>query len=66
MKFSENLRLALLENKMSQEKLAKKLNTSQATISRWVKGVNQPDFDILLLICEILDRTPNELLGWDD
>ena len=51
---------------MSQEKLAKALNTTQATVSRWASGENEPDFQTLLQICQILNVTPNELLGWED
>ena len=56
----------MAEEKISQQSLSEKLNTTQATVSRWVTGVNQPDFDLLFRRCEILDRTPNELLGWKD
>ncbi len=66
MQFPDNLRRAMLENNISQAKLAEKLNTTQATISRWVKGVNEPDLESLFLICKILDRTPDELLGFED
>lgn len=66
MNFANNLRQAMLENNISQTQLAQKLNTTQATVSRWINKVNQPDFETLLLICNILERTPNELLGWED
>lgn len=56
----------MLENSISQTQLVQKLNTTQATVSRWINKVNQPDFETLLLICNILERTPNELLGWED
>lgn len=51
---------------ISQEQLAKMLNTTQATVSRWTSGKNQPDFETLFAICDILDVSPNNLLGWDD
>ena len=66
MKFSENLGKELKSNGISQTELAKKLNTTQATISRWVGGLNEPDFETLFLLCEIFDCSPNELLGCDD
>jgi len=46
--------------------LAKELQTTQATVSRWCSGANQPDLETLLQICQILDTTPNEILGWDN
>lgn len=64
--FSENLKNEMKQNKISQEKLAKELNTTQATVSRWTSGVYEPDLQTLLIICEILDTTPNALLGWED
>ena len=66
LKFSENLKSEMKHNKVSQDKLAKELNTTQATVSRWTSGVYEPDLQTLLTICEILDTTPNMLLGWDD
>ena len=65
MNFSENFKREMKYRGISQTMLAERLNTSQATISRWMKGINQPDFESLFLLCEILEVTPNELLGWD-
>ena len=64
--FAENLRLELKFCKISQAYLAKQLNTTQRNVSRWTTGKTSPDFETLFLICEILNVTPNELLGWDD
>ena len=35
----------------------------RAILSRWVNGINEPDFDTFLRICEFLDETPESLLG---
>ncbi len=66
MSFCENLRREMRYRAISQTALAERLNTSQATISRWTKGINEPDFQTLFLLCEILETTPNELLGWEN
>ena len=66
LRLADNLKNELKAQKISQEALAKRLNTTQATVSRWTTGENFPDFETLFLICEILNVTPNELLGWDD
>ena len=66
LKFSENLKVELKNNHFSQERLAKELGTTQATISRWISGENQPDLETVMKICEIFDTTPNLLLGWED
>ncbi|MDE7164684.1 MAG: helix-turn-helix domain-containing protein [Clostridiales bacterium] len=66
LKFPENLRNALAESEMTQIKLADLLGTTQATVNRWIKGINEPDLTTLLEICLYLDETPNSLLGYDD
>ncbi len=66
MEFYENLKRLMKDKQMSQVALAKELNTTQQTVSRWGNGVNEPDYHTLLIICKILDTTPNELLGWED
>ena len=66
MKFSTILKMEMEQNHLLQKQLAEKLGTTQQTVSRWIKGVNQPDFETLFAICKILDLTPNELLGWDE
>ena len=65
-KFSENLRQALQGSHMAQSELALKLQTTQQTVSRWLKGINEPDLDTLLKICLYLNETPNSLLGYDE
>ena len=64
--FTENLKAEMKSAKISQEALAKALNTTQATISRWTSGIYEPDLQTLLAICEILDVSPNVLLGWEE
>ena len=66
LKFPENLRNALRDNKMTQQELADLVGTTQATVNRWLKGVNEPDLAILLEICLYLGVSPNEILGYDD
>lgn len=66
MKFADNLRTEMVNRQMPQAQLALELKTTQQTVSRWVLGVNQPDFETLFKICKILDTDPNELLGWEN
>lgn len=66
LKFPENLQNALAVHEMTQQELANLLGTTQATVSRWLKGINEPDLTTLLEICLYLDETPNALLGYDD
>lgn len=66
LKFPQNLEYLLKSRCMSQQKLADILGTTQATINRWVKGINQPDFMDLILISIIFDETIDYLLGKED
>ncbi len=66
LKFSENLREALVVHEMTQQDLANHIGTTQQTVSRWLKGINEPDLTTLLEICLYLDETPNSILGYDD
>ena len=64
--FAQNLRISLKANGMTQQELADKLKTTQATVNRWLKGINEPNFTMLLEICDLLDETPNSILGYDE
>ncbi len=66
LKFPAYLKRALKENNVTQQKLANALGTTQATVNRWLKGVNEPDLETLIRICLFLDETPNAILGFDD
>lgn len=66
MNFSNELCNLMKSLNVTQTAFAKQLGTTQQTVSRWLKGINQPDFEMLFEICKILDTTPNEILGWED
>ena len=66
LKFSKNLNDLLKTHKMSQQYLADMLGTSQATVNRWVKGINQPTYEDLFLISIIFNETIDFLLGKED
>jgi len=63
--FGKRLETAIKNKKLTQDELAKQIGTSQATINRWTKGINQPDVDAILMLCNILEEDPNYLLGYD-
>lgn len=49
--------------KLTQEKLAEKLNISDRAISKWERGLCLPDASIMIPLCKILDISVNELLS---
>lgn len=63
--FGKNLKLALVDNGITQKQLAEHLKTTQATVSRWIKGINEPDLATFLKICLFLNENPNDLLGFN-
>lgn len=63
MKFNqERLKETLTQKKVSQHKLAKMLDVTQAAVWEWLnKG--EPSLERFCQICEILDVEPNFLLN---
>lgn len=49
------LETILKMEKITQEELAKKLNVSQATISRWISGKTKPTFENIIELRKIFD-----------
>ena len=66
LQFKEKLKELRIENKLSQQELAKKLNVSQRSISNWENGVREPDFETLILIARFFSVTTDYLLGISD
>ena len=50
-------------NKMSQSKLAIKLNISQNTLSNWENGKYEPDIKALIKLSEILHSSIDYIVG---
>lgn len=51
------------EKKLTQKQLADLINVSDKTISKWENGNSLPDTSILLLLCDALGISINELLS---
>lgn len=63
--FSERVLELRLKHRWSQEKLGQRLDAGQALISSYEVGRQMPLVANLIKLCEVLDTTPNYLLGWD-
>ena len=61
MEFIEIIKQIMIENKLSQEGLAKILGVNQTTISQWLLGNKKPSFDNIYQIYLKFGITPNEL-----
>lgn len=65
-KFKERLVELRKENKLTQQDLATKLNTTQRRISHLEKGNAEPDIATLLRLAEIFNVSTDFLLGKTD
>ena len=63
---SEIIKEILLENNLSQDKLAAILKISQKAISNWINGNDIPKASSMILIYQKFGITPNELLGIEE
>ena len=61
-KFGKILKELRAEKGMNQEMLAKVLNVTGATISRWESGVVEPDFQTLIFLAEMFKVSVDYIL----
>lgn len=47
---------------LSQKDFGERIHAKNTTVSNWEKGLTRPDVDMLAVICEVLEVSPNELL----
>lgn len=66
MNFSENLAFLRKSKNLSQEEIADRLGVSRQAISKWENGQALPETANIMKLCEILEVTPNELLGYEE
>lgn len=62
-KFTDNLRSIIEKRGINQKWLASEVNSTEATISRYVNGERLPKIDVLVEIASALHITMDELLG---
>lgn len=62
MRFGDNLQNLRKLRKMSQEKLAEKVDVSRQSISKWERGESYPTMNNIMTLCEIFHCNINELV----
>lgn len=55
----ENIRKYKNKKNLTSKKLAELVGVAKSSISMWEKGINQPNTNKLMKICEVLDITPD-------
>jgi len=63
---AQRLRIVRKENKLTQEELAKKVNTTKGTISNYENGHSTPSNEMLALLADALNTSTDYLLGRTD
>ncbi|MCI8352259.1 MAG: helix-turn-helix transcriptional regulator [Clostridia bacterium] len=62
MKFGENLYNLRKAAKMSQEKLAEKMEVSRQSVSKWENGESYPEMEKIMKLCEVFHCKINDLV----
>lgn len=65
MKFGENLYNLRKSAKMSQEKLAEKMEVSRQSVSKWENGESYPEMEKIMKLCNIFHCKINDLVHED-
>lgn len=65
MKFGENLYNLRKVNKMSQEKLAEKVEVTRQSVSKWENGESYPEMEKIMKLCNIFHCKINDLVHED-
>ena len=63
MPYRDVIKQIMVENKLSQQKLADILGVNQTTVSQWLLGKKKPGYDSIMLIYEKFHIEPNEIFG---
>jgi len=62
----ENIKRLRAQKGLSQQELAERLHVVRQTVSKWEKGLSEPDASMLLRLAEELGCSPEELLGTNE
>lgn len=60
---SENIKRARKKKGLSQKEMATELHVVRQTISKWETGASVPDANMLLALANLLETSPEQLLG---
>lgn len=64
-KIGERIKEARLAQHLNQEELAERIGSKYRSISTWENGTAKPDCLTLIRLCEVLNISPNHLLGFN-
>ena len=61
--FADRLKKLMIENKLSQGKLAKKLTMQQTCVSKWLRMITMPETPVLTELSKIFDCKIDYFIG---
>ena len=61
-KFPDNLKMIRKQSQLSQEELGKKINVSKQTVSKYEKGIVEPNFHTLVEISKVFNCSLDSLV----
>lgn len=65
-RLAKNLKKRAKELGLTDAEIARRTGLPVRRYGHYATGYREPNLDTLLVICEALDTTPNELLGWKE
>lgn len=65
-KFSHRLRELRTDRELSMKQLAKAIDTTDAAISNWENGINEPKISYIIKLCRFFDVSADYILGLID
>ena len=66
MKFVERLRQERILNGYNQTYIAKYMNVSQVSVSNWERGLKEPDYQTLIDLAKLFNKSTDYMLGVTD
>jgi len=65
MTFNEKLKECREESGLSQNDIAERLSVSRQAVSKWERGINEPDIETIVQLADIYNITIDQLLRAD-
>ena len=65
-RLAKNLKKRAKELDLTDAEIARRTGLPVRRYGHYATGYREPNLDTLLVICEALDTTPNDLLGWQE
>lgn len=59
----DELKILMITNKVTQKKFAEEIGISQQTLSNYLNGKTQPDFDLLIKFADYFNVSIDKMLG---